>query len=125
MKWSPTSLLLLLLTAAALASAEDETVTDVAVTAEPDADWAGEVRRLDFRIDDIYDMLQQWKVGSNKKNKTKQKQKQKTNKNLATDELMILVLVVGRKSSSAGSNAGKRRSTINCFFPCVRNLIRF
>ena len=124
MKWSPTSLLLLLLTAAALASAEDETVTDVAVTAEPDADWAGEVRRLDFRIDDIYDMLQQWKVGSNKKKK-KQTQKQKTNKNLATDELMILVLVVGRKSSSAGSNAGKRRSTINCFFPCVRNLIRF
>ena len=124
MKWSRRSLLLLLLTAAALASAEDETVTDVAVTAEPDADWAGEVRRLDFRIDDIYDMLQQWKVGSNKKKK-KQTQKQKTNKNLATDELMILVLVVGRKSSSAGSNAGKRRSTINCFFPCVRNLIRF
>ena len=117
-------MLLLLLTAAALASAEDETVTDVAVTAEPDADWAGEVRRLDFRIDDIYDMLQQWKVGSNKKKK-KQTQKQKTNKNLATDELMILVLVVGRKSSSAGSNAGKRRSTINCFFPCVRNFIRF
>ena len=78
MKWSPTSLLLLLLTAAALASAEDETVTDVAVTAEPDADWAGEVRRLDFRIDDIYDMLQQWKVGSNKKNKKQNKNKKRT-----------------------------------------------
>ncbi len=75
-------MLLLLLTAAALASAEDETVTDVAVTAEPDADWAGEVRRLDFRIDDIYDMLQQWKVGSNKKKQNKTKTKTKNEQKL-------------------------------------------